>query len=173
MNFVMRSKGWEQRKKIWSCKSKQWILEQLTSSILPLHCQLHLQHKGKWLVTSWCLSLVILALPCGSSCRLQPSTYHRITCSAHQLLKRGGQMIWFVYCAVMINNGFICLCFFSTMCFIFNCLRSSWWCKNFVWRLADDALLTLYKIKGTILLNLTSCCLQLCFLISVIVVHKF
>lgn len=163
MNSVMRSRGWELRKKSWSCKSKRQILKQLTSSVLPLHCQLHLQHKGKLLATSWCLSLVILALPCGSSCHLQQSTYPRITCSVHRLLKGEDNWLGSFTCAVVINYGLYMFMFCFNRVFGFQLLKK----LLVVWRLADHVtLLTLYKIKASVYI------ISLCFLISV-KIHKF
>ena len=87
MSFVMKSRGWRQRRKSWSSNSKPWM-HNLASCLPHLQSLLHLLlRKVKLLGTSWFLSLVILELPCGSSCHLQRWIPHRIMYSAPRLHK--------------------------------------------------------------------------------------
>ena len=87
MSFVMKSRGWRQRRKSWSSNSKPWM-HNLASCLPHLPSLLHLLlPKVKLLGTSWFLSLVILELPCGSSCHLQRWILHRIMYSALRLPK--------------------------------------------------------------------------------------
>lgn len=86
LNFVMRSRGWSQRKRSWSSNWRPW-LHSLASCLPLLQFLPHLLLKAKLMATRWCLSLVTLGSPCGSSCHLLQLIHPRIMYSAHQLLK--------------------------------------------------------------------------------------
>lgn len=86
LNFVMRSRGWSQRKRSWSSNWRPW-LHSLASCLPLLQFLPHLLLKAKLMATRWCLSLVTLGSPCGSSCHLLQLIHPRIMYSAPQLLK--------------------------------------------------------------------------------------